>query len=208
MKRTITCIIGITLTLIVGTTNAEPILSEVLNNIYGAANWTPYNAPDELWKCLNGHATAEARFADYIQDFGYLPNIAGGGFQSLFEITATGYLGGSPSALFATSQCGTIFRFADKPSIASNNTNCTVTYLWSSLVSDNIDGMDHMQTYVVTGGPSAGNYVLAWEDLPNLGDVDYQDLVVEVSGVQPVPEPATVLLLGLGALALRKKHKG
>lgn len=202
MKRIRTCIIGIILTL-VSTVNAEPILAEVLNNIYGVANWTPYNASDELWRCLNGHATAEARFADYTQDFGYLPNMVGGDFQSLFKITTTGYLDGSSSAVFATTECGTIFRFADKPSYSQ-----LCTYLWSSLVSDNIDGMDHMQTFVITGGTSAGNYVLAWEDLPDLGDADYQDLVVEVSGVQPVPEPTTILLFGLGVLVLRKKHKG
>ena len=202
MKRTRTCIIGIILTL-VGTANAEPILSEVLNTIYGVANWTPYNAPDELWRCLNGHATAEARFAAYTQDFGFLPDVIGGDFQSLFNVTTTGYLDSSLSAVFTTTQCGTIFRFADKP---SSNPLCT--YLWSSQVNDNSDGMDHMQTYVITGGTSAGNYAIAWEDLPDLGDADYQDLVVEVSGVQPVPEPATVLLLGLGALALRKKRRG
>jgi hypothetical protein len=204
MKRTRTCIIGIILTL-VGTANAEPILSDVLNTIYGVANWTPYNAPDELWKCLNGHATAKAVFAAYTQDFGYLPNVTGGNFQSLFEITTTGYLDGSSSAVFTTTQSGTIFRFADEP---TTNTPCPHTYLWSSQISDNSDCMDHMQTYAITGGASAGNYVLAWEDLPNLGDADYQDLVVEVCGVHPVPEPATVLLLGLGALALRKKRKG
>ena len=57
-----------------------------------------------------------------------------------------------------------------------------------------------------------GSYLLGWEDLPvsnpNMGDVDYQDMVVEVSGFTPVPEPTTVLagallLLPFGASTLR-----
>ncbi len=208
MKRIRTCIIGIILTLVssanavpVGA-NCEPNLPEVLDKIYGAANWTPYNAPDELWRCLNGHAKAEARFAAYTQDFGYLPNVTGSAsFQSLFNVTATdtGYLGGSPSATFSIMH-GNIFRFADNP-------NCAP--LWSSQVNDNSDGMDHMWTFAIIGGPSTDNYAIAWEDLPEeSSDFDYQDLVVEISEAHPIPEPATLLLLGIGGIALRKRRKG
>ena len=64
-----------------------------------------------------------------------------------------------------------------------------------------------MQTFSITGGPSAGNYVVGWEDLPlSSSDLDYQDLVIEVCGVRPVPEPATIILLGLGSFALRRKR--
>jgi len=198
MKRIIICLMGIIL-VAAGNVNAEPVLSEVLDNIYGVGNWEPYNAPDELWRNIDGLASAQAKFAGADQDFGYLPDVTGGAFQSIFTVTADGYLGGSPSAALPIAQTGDIFRFTDQPSGYP---------LWSSQVSDNSDGMDHMQTYSITGGSSAGNYVIAWEDLPEeSSDVDYQDLVVEVSGVHPVPEPATILLLGLGALALRRKNR-
>ncbi len=52
----------------------------------------------------------------------------------------------------------------------------------SSLASDNA-GVDHMVTWFITSGPHSGNYVLAWEDF---ADHDYNDLVVEVSGVEPI----------------------
>ena len=81
-------------------------------------------------------------------------------------------------------------------------------------------GKDHMVTFAVTGyltiaGDSSSytafaggpHYVIGFEDSAN-GDYDYNDLVVEVSGVTPVPEPTTMiagalLLLPLGASTFR-----
>jgi hypothetical protein len=65
--------------------------------------------------------------------------------------------------------------------------------------------MDHMVSWLVTDGQYAGDYVLAWEDLKLLGDRDYNDLVVRVSGVSnmpAVPVPAAAWLFVSGLLAL------
>ena len=94
---------------------------------------------------------------------------------------------------------GSIFRFADDPCGAP---------LWSSQDADNSDGQDHMRTFRITDGPSAGNYAICWEDLPCLGDQDHQDLIVEVSGGgAPVPEPAALAMIGLGGLGVLRRRR-
>jgi len=199
MKKTIIHVIVLMLITPVSV-HAEPVLSRVLNVIYGVGNWEPYNAPDELWKYLyeqeEAEALAQVKFAGANQDFGFISGATGVSFQSLFNVTDSKYLSGSPSTTLTEAQTGSIFRFADDP---------TRHPLWSSQEIDNSDCMDHMQTFAIISGRSAGNYVVAWEDISGLGDSDYQDLVVEVSGVEPVPEPSTILLLGLGCFVLKRK---
>jgi hypothetical protein len=47
--------------------------------------------------------------------------------------------------------------------------------------------------------PSGAAWALAFEDLPLAdSDKDYHDMVVRVESTKPVPEPASVLLLGSG----------
>jgi hypothetical protein len=80
----------------------------------------------------------------------------------------------------------------------------------------NPDGVDHMYAY--GGGDSVftdddivpdslqntlfgpNSYLLAWEDLLHGGDYDYQDFVIAMSNVTPVPLPTSLLLLGSGLI--------
>jgi len=65
--------------------------------------------------------------------------------------------------------------------------------------------IDHLVTYQIVGNSghpnnAIGAYVLAWEVGGSNTDNDYQDLVYEISGVSPVPEPTSLLLLTVAAL--------
>ena len=73
-------------------------------------------------------------------------------------------------------------------------------------------GADHMVAFqgkndVVTlptynpGVWTPDEYVLGWEDVAG-GDNDFDDMVVMVESVKPVPEPTTLGLMGLGILGL------
>ncbi len=84
----------------------------------------------------------------------------------------------------------------------------------------NTDGVDHMYAYggngaQFVGGPLNGelfaqqDFILAWEDLFGGGDRDYQDFVVVVQDIRPVPLPPAVWLLassliGLAGVARRR----
>ncbi|MGH8154686.1 MAG: DUF4114 domain-containing protein [Rhodanobacteraceae bacterium] len=77
------------------------------------------------------------------------------------------------------------------------------------------DGTPHMVAYqgngsdlvALNGHPGglwdSSEYILAWEDLPfGDSDLDYNDFIVEVESVHPVPEPAVLGMFGLGLLAI------
>lgn len=76
-------------------------------------------------------------------------------------------------------------------------------------------GVAHGLLFGVADGGGAGQNatVVAFEDLriDSTGipyDGDYNDMVVKVSDTTPVPEPATIAMLGIGGLSLLRRRRG
>jgi hypothetical protein len=172
----------------------------ILDQIYGLGNLQRIDDDfDQIWFPASGDATLTAKFADFTQNFGYIPDLnSDGDFNESFVplFTAPGGTNGiglgGPSATFNSGNVN--FLWALNPSGAP---------LWTSQPDQNTDSSDHMVTWLITGGQgnTVGNRVIAWEDLPGGGDRDFNDVVVEVN-VAPIPIPAAVWLFGSGLLGL------
>ena len=148
---------------------------------------------DQVWYETDGLAIAEAKFAGDALWFGYTSGLAGGVPGNFVQVQNNGY-----NATF-----GGQYVIQGNPFLRLNLFDQTQGTTWSSKQLENPGSRDHMLSFLITadsnpfgGTNSVGNYVVFWEDR-NLGDQDYNDLVVELHDVAPVPEPGSLLLLGL-----------
>ena len=166
---------------------------------------------DQYW-AVTGEitATAVAKHAGFSQNFGFISS--DDAFTSLLYVPYMDAQSGSSN----DPAIGDTVRFGLTRGAKPPKGNKPV---FSSDPSDNVlcgfffctDPQDHMVSWLITDGQYAGDYVLAWEDLMFLGDRDYNDLVVRVSGVSVVPVPAAIWLFGSGlfgfAVVARRRVK-
>lgn len=174
---------------------AEPTLTQVLDGIYGLGNYT-MKEPDQVWMDLNGGVQAEAKYAGHKHKLGYSTDEIAGSSQIWFDTTKFG-----DASAFDLDGAGKDY---DSFDIVPNSDyfiwvleDMDSAEIWYSVNSLNGDGKDHMRTYEIT--TMEDTYAICWEDLefPEW-DADYQDLVVQVNNVAPIPVPHAVLLGSLG----------
>lgn len=175
----------------------------ILDTEFGLGNLSRVDDANDQWWSGTGMMNVEtiAKYAGFKQRFGII-DAADNVTRLLYVPTMAGQ-----TASFDLTGSALPFRFGLKPSgsraFTSAEQDNTGSFLWWRWTED------HMVTWAITGGQYAGDFVIAWEDLKGLGDRDYNDLVLRVSGVNPVPVPATAWLfisglIGIAGIARRR----
>ncbi len=171
---------------VVATRVDDYLLSDGFLNLVSG---TPGSAADKIWTDGIANIIAEAKFAGYSQEFGY---DTGSGYTKLFDAEGDGFgVSGSGTVNFAH---GSTWQWVRSGQGGT----------WHSDPSDNIDRLDHMVTYQITGlGDGSTTWLVFWEDLTGRhklyggSDRDFNDLVVEIKATL-TPAPGAILLGGIG----------
>ena len=175
--------------------NGEPSIESVLNSTYGVGAWEEVLYTDEY--TFTGLNTATVILVEkqsgYNNPTGWYEAAAPDNKQVLFD---------NPRL-----QVGQ-FRTIDTAKEFGLYIGSDDGYFYSEK-SENFEGKKHVRLFTL----DKGGYVLAFEDLKNLGDQDYNDIVIELTGVNLIPEFATIAIPVASILGLlfffnhRKRRK-
>ena len=148
---------------------------------------------DQIWTDGVATITAQVKQASFGQTFGW----NGGGLGTTYNQLLT-----SDTVIPVNINIDGDFLWG------AGSTSTTDRY-WSRMIENPEGEVDHLVSYYIEGASSAPGekvWLLFWEtEAYPTWDQSYNDFVVEIRAV--VPEPATLCLFGMGALALLRRRR-